>query len=251
VSPASNSPQRVLLVGAASAIVERTGRVFAGEGAHIALIARDAARLEEIAADLMARGAGRAHIQTVADLGDAAGHQALIDAAADALGGLDIVVIGHGSLTDQARALADVDYALAEQELNYASYLSLALRAAPLIAKGGAIGLISSVAGDRGRASNFVYGAAKAAVSALAQGLDHHLSRRGVRVVCLKPGFVDTPMTADLRKGALWAAPDDVAARFHRALRSGGGGVYAPWFWRWILLLIRALPRPIFIRTKL
>ncbi|MEL7027772.1 MAG: SDR family NAD(P)-dependent oxidoreductase [Pseudomonadota bacterium] len=243
---------RCLLVGATSAIVEHMGRQLAADGARLTLVARDEERLAAIAADLRARGAADVQVETIADLGAAADQSAALQKAADALGQFDLVVIGHGSLTDQPRALEDPDYAVAEVELNYVSYLSLALRAAPLISEGGALALISSVAGDRGRTSNFVYGSSKAGVSALAQGLDHALSKRGARALCLKPGFVDTPMTAHLEKGALWAQPEDVAGALLKAVKAGrGGAVYAPWFWRWIMLVIRALPRALFIRTKL
>jgi hypothetical protein len=115
----------------------------------------------------------------------------------------------------------------------------------------GAIGVISSPAGDRGRQSNYVYGAAKAAVTNLASGLRHRLAGKGVRVVTILPGFVDTPMTAGFRKGPLWASAEKVAADIQRAMDGGFGVVYTPWFWRWIMLLIRHVPERLFIRTRL
>jgi decaprenylphospho-beta-D-erythro-pentofuranosid-2-ulose 2-reductase len=115
----------------------------------------------------------------------------------------------------------------------------------------GALAVISSPAGDRGRASNYVYGAAKAAVTVLAAGLRHRLAAKGVRVLTILPGFVDTPMTASFTKGPLWASPERVAADIERALDKGFGSVYTPWFWRWIMLIIRHVPERIFIRTKL
>ena len=115
----------------------------------------------------------------------------------------------------------------------------------------GVIAGISSVAGDRGRQSNYVYGTAKAAVSTFAQGLRHRLARTGVSVITIKPGLVDTPMTASFKKGALWASPDAVAARIERAIERRDDIVYTPWFWRWIMLIIKALPEPIFKKTRL
>jgi short-subunit dehydrogenase len=117
---------------------------------------------------------------------------------------------------------------------------------------GGTIAVITSVAGVRGRASNFVYGSAKALVSTLLAGLRHRLAATGVRVIDIRPGFVDTPMTAGFRKGGpLWATPDRVARDIVAAVERGAGVVYTPWFWRWIMLVIRHVPESIFVRTKL
>jgi short-subunit dehydrogenase len=107
------------------------------------------------------------------------------------------------------------------------------------------------VAGVRGRASNFVYGSAKALVSTLLAGLRHRLHSRGVAVVDIRPGFVDTPMTADFPKGPLWASADRVAKDIVAAVDRRASVVYTPWFWRWIMLVVRHIPEPIFVRTKL
>jgi short-subunit dehydrogenase len=115
----------------------------------------------------------------------------------------------------------------------------------------GVIAVISSVAGDRGRQSNYVYGAAKAAVTAFTSGLRQRLYPKGVRVVTIKPGFVSTPMTAAFKKGALWATPDKVAADIVRAMAGGTAVIYTPWFWRPIMWIIRCVPETIFRRLKL
>ena len=115
----------------------------------------------------------------------------------------------------------------------------------------GTIVVISSVAGDRGRQSNYVYGTAKGALTIFLQGLRHRLHKAGVRVVTIKPGFVDTPMTAGFRKGLLWASPDAVARGIVRALDGRGGEIYLPWFWRYIMWIIKAIPGPIFNRLPL
>jgi short-subunit dehydrogenase len=111
--------------------------------------------------------------------------------------------------------------------------------------------VISSVAGDRGRQSNYVYGTAKSAVSTFSQGLRNRLARAGVKVVTIKPGFVDTPMTAAFKKGALWATPGAVAKRIHQAMTKGEDVVYTPWFWRWIMAIIKAVPESIFKKARL
>jgi len=116
----------------------------------------------------------------------------------------------------------------------------------------GVIAVISSVAGDRGRQSNYVYGAAKGCLDVFLQGLAHRLSRASVRVVTLKPGFVDTPMTASFKKSGIWASPERVARDIHRAIeRRRSGVVYTPAFWRWIMLVIRLLPAQLLHRTRL
>ena len=112
--------------------------------------------------------------------------------------------------------------------------------------------VISSVAGERGRQSNYVYGAAKAALSTFLGGLRQRLAKANVNVLTIKPGFVDTPMTAAITpKGALWAQPDRVAAGIVKAIDSGRSVVFLPWFWRWIMLVIRLIPEPVFKRIKL
>jgi decaprenylphospho-beta-D-erythro-pentofuranosid-2-ulose 2-reductase len=115
----------------------------------------------------------------------------------------------------------------------------------------GALAVISSVAGDRGRQSNYLYGSAKAAVSAFASGLRQRLAKVGVAVVTIKPGFVDTPMTKDFPKGPLWAKPEAVARGIMRAIDRRRNVVYLPWFWCLIMLIIRHIPESVFKRIKL
>jgi short-subunit dehydrogenase len=116
----------------------------------------------------------------------------------------------------------------------------------------GAIGVIGSVAGDRGRQSNYVYGSAKGGLGIFVQGLRHRLWSIGINVVLIKPGFVDTPMTAAFPKGGpLWASPERVARDIHAALRSGRATLYTPWFWGWVMAIIRNVPDAIFRKTKL
>src|SRR6185437_9083593 len=142
-----------------------------------------------------------------------AAHAGAIDRAFDTLGGADVTLIAHGTLPDQSRCDADADYALREFAVNGTSTIALATRIVQkLDAQGsGTLAVISSVAGDRGRASNYLYGSAKGAVSTYLSGLRQRLNARGVNVLTIKPGFVDTPMTAAFKKGLLWAKPDQVA----------------------------------------
>ena len=188
-----------------------------------------------------------------ADLADTAAHPALVDEARAALGGLDTVLVAHGELGVQTEAQRTYDATLPLLATNFLSPVSLLTRLAnDFEAQGhGCLAVITSVAGDRGRQSNYVYGAAKGALSLFLGGLRNRLAPKGVSVVDMKLGFVDTPMTAAHRKGPLWASPEQVARRIVRAIDRGEDVVYAPWFWCWIMLIIRNIPERIFKRLKL
>jgi len=244
--------ERLLIIGATSAIATAVARRYAARKARIGLIGRRADALDALAADLRVRGA--AEVETwVLDANDIPRHADCLDAAWRRFDGVDHVLVAHGVLPDQAECQASVASALASFDTNARSVLALLTDLANRFERqgSGAIGVISSPAGDRGRASNYVYGAAKAAVTNLASGLRHRLASKSVRVITILPGFVDTPMTAALPKGPLWAAPDRVAADIDHALARGFGAVYTPWFWRWIMLLIKHVPERLFVRTKL
>lgn len=246
-----NGP-RVLIIGATSAIAEAVARLYATRGASLYLLARDRNRGEAIAQDLTVRGATEARAG-VFDASDLAMHASVLETAWTAFGGFDVVLIAHGTLPDQARCDADTDYALREFAINGDSTIALANRIAQkLEAQGtGTLAAISSVAGDRGRASNYLYGAAKAAVSAYTSGLRQRLNARGINVLTIKPGFVDTPMTAAFKKGALWAKPDQVALGIVRTIDKRRSLVYLPWFWWGIMAVIRGIPEFVFRRIRL
>lgn len=255
-SQAAASPRRVVVLGAASAIAEATCRVLAAQGANFALLGRDATRLDAIGADLKARGAGAA-VTIAKDLADASDAVAVLDGCARAIGPIDTVMIFYGVLGDQAQAERDLAEAARLLNVNFTSAALWALAAAPHVEAAGARGVVlavSSVAGDRGRRSNFIYGAAKGGLSLVMQGLAHRFGAKpgGPRAVALKLGFVDTPMTAHVKKGGpLWATPEKVAPVIAAALERGGPMVYAPWFWRFVMLAIRVTPQAIFNRVNL
>lgn len=244
--------RKILIVGATSAMAEACARRWAQRGDHLFLAARNAQQLQTVSDDLRVRGAQRVGSK-VFDATDFAQHAALLADAAQFMDGLDTVLIAHGTLTDQDRAEKDVDYALAEISTNGTSVVSLmTLAGERLAAQGrGALAVISSVAGDRGRQSNYVYGSAKALVSAFASGMRQRLAKQGVHVITVKPGFVDSPMTAHLPKGALWAKPDQVARDICAAVDRGRTVVYTPSFWRWIMLIIKHVPEFVFVKIKL
>ena len=243
--------RNILIIGATSAIAEATARRFAQDGDRLYLVARNPERLAATASDLKIRGATQ--VETlVMDANDADQHAKLIVQAEVALGGLDTVLIAHGTLPDQKACEASFEVALKEFQNNCLSVLSLLTHIANRFEaqKHGTIAVISSVAGDRGRQSNYVYGTAKAAVSTFLQGLRGRLYRSGVHVITIKPGFVDTPMTAAFRKGLLWASPETIGNGIYQSMARNRDVVYLPWFWRYILLIIRMMPETLIKRMK-
>jgi decaprenylphospho-beta-D-erythro-pentofuranosid-2-ulose 2-reductase len=244
--------QKILIVGATSAIAEATARHWATRGDALFLVGRNAERLTAIADDLRVRGASVVDC-LVMDARDTAAHAVMLKAATSALGGLDIALLAHGSLPDQKACENSVELTLQEIDNNGLSVIALATRLAEVFAAQGrgALAVIGSVAGDRGRQSNYVYGAAKGMVSIFLQGLRNRLAKKGVQVLTIKPGFVDTPMTAAFKKSALWAQPEAIAHGIVRAIAQGKNEVYLPGFWRPIMFIIRHIPERIFKRLSL
>lgn len=247
--------KKVLVFGATSAIAVAALRELVARGSSVYCIGRDRARLDALLADLRVRGGpSRVISGEVAELLDTGRHAALFEAAIASFGQPDAVLVAHGVLPDQARAEASVDAALVAIAVNATSVVSLLTIAAGLFeARGsGVIAVITSVAGDRGRRSNYVYGSAKSLLSTFLQGLRLRLEPAGVRVLDIKPGFVRTPMTAHLpQKGPLWADPGPVGAAIARAMERRSGVVYLPWFWYWIMLIIRHIPEPLFRKLRI
>jgi len=244
--------RRILIFGATSALAEATARRFAQDGNRFFQVARDRVKLEALIDDLRVRGAAQVE-GCVADARDFDRHQALVDDAFEALNGLDTALIAHGTLPDQRGCEASFQAARREFEINALGVMSLLTHLANRFERQGfgTIAVISSVAGDRGRQSNYVYGASKGAVSIFMQGLRNRLHSRGVRVLTIKPGFVDTPMTSAFDKGPLWVRPDNVAKGIYDAIEKNRDVVYLPWFWSPIMGVIRALPEAIFKRLRL
>ena len=244
--------RRILITGATSAIAQEAARHFAANGDAFLLVARDSEKLAAVADDLRARGASQIETATV-DLLDLARSSRLIDETVEKLGGLDALLVAQGTLPDQVACEADPVQTLREFSLNAMGPITLLLRAATHFENqgSGCIAAITSIAGVRGRRSNYVYGAAKAAVSTFLEGLRGRLADAGVSVVDIRPGFVDTPMTAHLPKNPLFATAASVGKRVYRAMLSGDDVVYAPWFWRWIALAIQLVPRSIFVKLSI
>jgi hypothetical protein len=244
--------RRVLILGATSGIAQAVARVYAASGARLALIARSREHLTTVAGDLTVRG-GEVVLQRAADLCDLVRHRTLIAEAQQALDGLDVVLVAHGVLPDQQVCQEDPRKAVASWDVNFTSAATLMEAAAErmVVAEDGVLGVLSSVAGERGRADNYVYGSAKAALTTYASGLGQRLRGTGVTVVTIKPGPVDTPMLAGRKLNPRPVADvDAVGRRIHRALERGERVVYVPGKWRWIMAVIRALPIRIFERLR-
>jgi short-subunit dehydrogenase len=241
-----------MIIGATSALAHEAAKHFAADGAELYLVGRSAAKLETIAGDLKVRGAKRVE-QCVIDLTDISAQQAMFDGGVAALGGLDTLFVAYGTLGDQQASQASVDVTLTEMNTNFVSVVTLLTHAANYFEtkKSGTIAVISSVAGDRGRMSNYVYGSAKAGLSAFLQGLRSRLFKSGVAVVTIKPGQVDTPMTAHMKKGLLFSEAAPVGNAIYRAIMKKTDVLYTPFFWWFVMLIIRNVPEFIFKRTKL
>jgi len=244
--------KNILIIGATSAIARATARMYAQKGNQLFLVARNEVQLERNSADLKVRGAASVHTETL-DLNQFDQHESLIDKAFETLGRIDIVLIAHGTLPDQAECAADVEKTLFELNTNAISFISLLTHLANRMEQQhfGTIAVISSVAGDRGRQSNYIYGAAKGMVTVFLQGLRNRLFKSGVNVLTIKPGFVDTPMTREFDKGLLWVRPDVIAKGIIKAVNKRKSEVYLPRFWSLIMWVIRSIPEPIFKRLSL
>jgi len=247
--------EHVAIFGATSGIGSAVAHELARRGDRLCLLARRTDEAEKLAADLKVRHQTDATVLAFdAEAFDE--HASLPARLLEALGGrLDGVVISHGVMFDQAEAQADPAKARRTFDVNLTSLATVLEPLAGHLGERGAgwIAVISSVAGDRGRQSNYIYGAAKAGVSAYTAGLRNRLFHRGVAVLTVKPGFVATAMTYGLLDpdSPMVAAPERVARSIVRAIERKRNVIYTPWFWRPILAIIRAIPEAVFKRMKM
>lgn len=243
----------VLILGATSAIASALAREFAAHKFDLVLGGRDREELSALASDLSLRWEIRAGT-LLFDVLDRETHAASLEAylaqSGDALAG---AVVCIGRLGDQAKGQSDWEEARLILETNFTgcvSALNILANHFELKRKG-FICAISSVAGDRGRQSNYLYGAAKGGLSVYLEGLRNRLYPAGVKVITIKPGFVDTHMTYGRSGMFLVAAPEKVAAGMFRAVEKGQEVVYLPWFWRGIMMVVKSIPEKIFKRMRM
>jgi decaprenylphospho-beta-D-erythro-pentofuranosid-2-ulose 2-reductase len=241
----------LLVLGATSDIAQALASRFAAEeGADLTLASRDLARLEKIARDLEIRHGVKVRTAyfDAADFPSHAGFFRSVEPEPDG------VIAAFGLLGEQKRAQQEFAHALEVITVNYLGMVSILEIVADRFERRGSgliIGL-SSVAGERGRMSNYIYGSAKAGMTAFLSGLRNRLSRAGVRVITVLPGFVATRMTEGMDlPPRLLATPEQAARDIHRAFRGRSDVVYTKPVWRWIMMVIRSMPEPIFKKTKL
>lgn len=236
--------QRVLILGATSAIAAEVAQLYSLRGCRLHLVGRDPDKLATVAA----RCAGGVVSTTITDFVEHPPTEAMIDGWISALGGLDVVLIAHGDLGDQRASERTSAAAEAIVRANFLSAVALLIPIANRMeaARHGRIAVITSVAGDRGRPRNYTYGSAKGALTTFLQGLRTRLHSAGVKVTTLKLGPVDTPMTRDHAKHALFDKPDRVARAIVRAIGAGKAETYVPWFWGVIMPVVRHTPERLF-----
>ena len=244
--------QAILLIGATSSLARALAVLLVQQGAHLHLAGRDIDEVERIARDLHVRYHAAVSWDRF-EAEDFTTHAEVLSSAKASMGRLDGVIVSIGLLGDQEHAQHDVEQVLRIIHANYTGAASILTHAANHFEaqQSGFIVGISSVAGDRGRQSNYVYGSAKGAFSLFLQGLRNRLSRAGVHVMTVKPGFLDTKMTFGQSGLFLVASPEKVAQAILRALRKRKHTLYTPWFWRGVMLIIRAIPEPLFRRMSL
>lgn len=243
----------ILCLGATSAIAEALLKRWAGQNHQFFLVARNAQKLNSVGANLKVLG-GKVTGSQIVDFSLSQTPTDIVSLAEKSFGGkIDVLFVAHGSLTDQDKAQDDGAYFSKEFQINFTSAAVVIHQAAKVMeAQGsGCIAVITSVAGDRGRQSNYAYGAAKGALSIMLSGLRQRLAKAGVSVVDIRPGFVDTPMTEDVPKNPLFANPEAIAPRIDKAIRGGVPVVYVPWFWKWIMCIIKSIPQFVFKKLSL
>ncbi len=247
-----HAPKRILVLGATSGIAEACVRLWAARGDSLYLVARNADRLAAVAADARTRGASQVDT-TVANLDDTATHPELLAHAINTLGGLDIAFFALGVLGDQQQAERSFGTASQILHTNFTAPVSLLTWLANYMAQrhAGTLAVLSSVAGERGRKSNYVYGSSKAGLTAFVDGLRNRIDREGVRVMTIKPGPVRTAMTENMKGSAKFADVEAVAATLVKVIDKGTDVVYVPGIWRVIMAVIRAIPERIFKKLNL
>jgi len=248
----TTTPRKILVLGATSGIAEATCRIWAAQGASLFLVARNPEKLAAVAADLKVRGAS--YVDTaVADLDDTDKHPELLAHAVNSLTGMDIAYLAHGILGDQSEAEQDFNTAAQIIHTNFMAPVSLLTWLANFCVQrhAGTLAVISSVAGDRGRKSNYLYGSSKAGLSAFLGGLRNRVDREGVTVLAIKPGPTKTAMTAGMSKSEKFADVDSVAESIVSAIDKRKDTLYVPFQWQPIMFIIRNIPERVFKKLNL
>ena len=243
---------RLVVIGANSAIAKSVLNIYAAKKASICLISRDEKKLQASSQDLKVRGAGELLCKSI-NLSEDLDFNKVCTEIEEEFPNFNRVLIAHGSLSDQLACETNLNLLKREFQLNAFSTVALAQGLSARLPKNlsASLAVISSVAGDRGRASNYIYGSAKACVSTFLSGLRQKLQNSQIRIIDIKPGFIDTPMTSEFKKGALWAKPDKIAQAIYTAMETKNSSVYVPGFWRLIMTVICSIPNFLFKKLNL
>lgn len=242
---------KCVLIGATKGIGRAVARLLAERGDELHLLGRDLAELARSAEDLRARGA--AVVGTgLCDLLDPSSFEPALREAEDGLAGLDAVVVTGGVFGTQDELEADPRLRDQVLQTNFVGTIQFceAAKTRLLARGGGRLCVLSSVAGERGRRPVVIYGATKAGLTAYLEGLDARHHRDGLRVILVKPGFVRTTMTAKLKEPPFACEPERAARDIVRAIDREAAETYTPWIWRWVMLVIRSLPRGVMRRVS-
>lgn len=241
--------KKIVIFGANSAIAKSLARNYAQRKYEFLLVARNSSQLEILKKDLLVRGAKSVHTFTM-DLNEVPRHQENLKSEVTKFNP-DILVVAHGylgNLEKDQHSLEALNLVLHSNLNSPAEILSLLT---PILNPGSQIAVITSVAGERGRKSNYYYAAAKAGMIAYLSGLRAAYSTEPIYVLDVRPGFVDTPMTKDFKKGLLWAQPEKVALEIEKAIENKKDVLYTPWFWRWIILIVKLIPEFLFKKLSI
>ncbi len=241
-----------LIVGATSAIAKSVVRRLCTKDSCFILAGRDLLALQDFAKDCVIRGADSATVLQF-DAEDSQSVSQLLPSALSQVETIDVCFIAHGILPIQEECNGNSVELLRQYQINCLSVVQICNEVASYFeAQGsGCLAVISSVAGDFGKQSNFAYGSAKAMVNVYLQGLQARLHHDMIRVVTIKPGFVDTPMTQEFKKGLLWSQPDEIAGQILKLLDKGTGEYYLPGFWKTIMFVLRSIPPRIRMKLNL
>lgn len=244
--------KKIVIYGASSKIAQETAKNFKSDE-NIVLSGRDMGKLEIVRDDLKARNNNLKIFLFELEALDYDNHNMLFDFAKEKMGGLDCVLVAHGTLPDNDAIRHNPKESLKHFEINCNSAISLSTIAAKIFEEqnSGCLAVISSVAGERGRQSNYIYGAAKSGLTQFLGGLRNRLKETNVNVLTIKPGPVDTPMTKDMKKGLLFAKADAVGKKIYSSIQSGKDVLYVPGIWKLIMTIIKAIPESIFKKMSM
>ena len=244
--------KKIAIFGAVSAIAQETIKHFAQSGAELYLLDLSLGRLESVKLDINTRFNVKIHIKEF-NANNLESHQEIFNQIVRDMNGLDAVLIAWGTLPKQKELEHNVNDLLKEFTTNGLSVISMSSIVANYFEekKSGTLAVISSVAGDRGRQSNYVYGSAKGTISLFLQGLRNRFGKTDIKILTIKPGMVDTPMTADMPKGLLFSSPIIIGKGIFSAMISGKEIAYLPGYWRLIMCIIKHIPEKIFKKLSL